>query len=154
MNVFSMGNFIAVILIAISGIYLWGVFTNDATQCTADMLDDPLTLDEDESRHGCTSASDTYTKLIVPATDELETSSLWIVRLLLYGGAALIGVMVVSKFVKGNFRVGKRDIMTMIVLAAIVWAAWTYVIEPSNILGAERFADIEWKTAAKLGLLK
>lgn len=131
------GNMIMVVIIAIAAVYLWGTFTEPKTGfCTAQ--------DITEERFGCDSTSvagvTERSGLEFTAPDEkgLEGSTLWIIKLMIIGGAVWIGWGIVSKFIGRNMT--RRDIMSIVLLGVAVYFIWTYLIEPSNLLGATQFA--------------
>lgn len=138
----SATSIVMVLVFAIAMIYLWSQFTDKGT-CTA--------ADVTSKLHGCANAGDSYT-IIFPSgfENQLEPSTMWIVRLIILGVAVLLGWVVVSKFLGGHF--GRKDFITLVLLAVAVWFVWDKILVPSNILSADTFAEITWKTAMKLGL--
>ena len=151
-----------IVIVAIMAVYLWGAFTNPTSgTCTQ--------ADVDKERHNCQEIADTDgdgvldpvpiqwsgTKFFVPEQTDLEGSTLWIIKLLIIGAAIFIGYMVVTKIVGRNM--GRRDVMSLVLLGVALYFVWVYFIEPSNLLGASNFGgltldNIGTATAQKLGL--
>src|SRR3990167_5989652 len=138
-------NMIMVVIIAIAGVYLWGTFTQDAgiKSCTqqdvtdkkyncevnADLNNDKILDAANIPREG--------TLFKAPKQPELEGSTLWIIKLLIIGGALWIGYGIVSKFIGRHMT--RRDILSIALLGVAVYFIWNQFIAPSNLLGATQF---------------
>ena len=124
-----------IVLFAVIGVYLWSVFTTSGTGiCTQE--------DIVKERFDCVKVGQTYekTEFIVPETEKLEGSSLWIVKLFILGTAVFISYLVVMKFVNG--RPSRRDMVSLIFMVVVVYLIWVYLIEPTNLLGATTFEQL------------
>jgi hypothetical protein len=149
---FSPGNMFMIIIIAIAIVFLYGQFTVDSTGvCTQ--------ADVDNDDHGCAALGVGGVwegiDFNAPSQTELESSTLWIIKLLILGTAIFGAYMIVSKSASG--RLSRRDVMSLVIMGVAVYMIWVYFIEPSNLLGATDFGgltldNIAQKTAQNLGL--
>src|SRR3990167_288701 len=90
-------NIFMIVVLAIVGVYLWGIFTTTGTgACTK--------LDVEKVRHDCTAIGQTYDKtdIVVPEQTKLESSSLFVVKLLLISIAVFLSYVTVVRFVGKN----------------------------------------------------
>lgn len=147
-NPLSRGNMFMIVLIAIMGIYLWAQFTEPGTgTCSA--------ADVQNDRHNCAALGfgGTFetTEFALPSDEELESITFTLVRLLIIGVAIFIGYSVVIR-VTGNRLMSRRDIMSLIVLAVIVFIIWEYIVVGFDLLNVNSFDDLTWKTVKKIGL--
>lgn len=120
---FTAANLFMIVIIAIIGIYLWGQFTEKTAEGY---------------------------EFVSPEEGQLETISLWVIRLLIIGTAVFLGYGTVMKM--SGKSLSRKDIFTLVIIGVAVYFIWTYLLE--SIWSAASFSDIEFKTAAKLGLLK
>jgi hypothetical protein len=148
-EVFSAKNIFMILFFAIAAIYLFGVLTDDVA-CTPSDLDDPATT-KDESQHGCTVVDSEYLSFVIPGSGELETSSLWIMKIAFLGIVLFIGYGVVMKL--NSFQFSRKHLFTLVLLGVALYFMWTYIIVPLNLLGATNFLEISWKGAKKIGLM-
>ena len=147
---FGPKNIFMIVIIAIIGVYLWGIFTTEGKgTCTLE--------DIDKDRFDCTTVGQKYdkTEFIVPETEKLEGSTLWIIKLIIVGIMVYISYLLVIKFAEG--RPSRKDMVSVIVLIVGVYLIWVYFIEPTNLLGANTFGqltldNIGQKTAQMLGV--
>lgn len=143
-------NIFMIVVLAIVGVYLWGIFTTTGTgTCTK--------ADVTKDKFDCKAVGQTYdkTEFIVPEQEKLESTSLWITKFLIIGTAVFLAYTMVMRFVGRN--PSKRDIATVILLIVGVYFLWIYIIEPTNLFGATSFAQISLdnighKTAQMLGI--
>lgn len=141
-------NMFMVVLIAIMGLYLWAQFTAPGTgTCSA--------ADVENDRHNCAALGLGGTfetiEFAAPSEEEVESITFTLIRLLIVGVAIFIGYSVVIR-VTGNRLMSRRDIMSLIVLAIIVFVIWEYIIVGFDLLNVNSFEDLTWKTVKKLGL--
>ena len=137
-------------ILAVIGVYLWGIFTTSGTGvCTQ--------KDIEKERFDCISVGQPYdkTNFVVPETEELQESTLWIIKLFIVGIAVFVSYLLVMKFVES--RPSRRDMVSILVLIVGVYFLWVYIIEPTNLLGATNFSqltleNIGQKTAQMLGV--
>src|SRR3990167_1457697 len=157
-------SMIMVVIIAIAGVYLWGTFTNPTSgTCTQKDVTGALHNCDEIADTDCNGVLDsrpvneggqgiapipwTGTEFTAPEQQELEGSTLWIIKLLIIGSAVWIGYGVVSKFIGRNMS--RRDIMSLVLLGVAVYFIWVSFIEPSNLLGATQFTCEATDTACK-----
>lgn len=158
-------NMIMVVVIAIVGVYLWGTFTQDAgiKNCTQQDVTDKkynceVNADTDKNKVldslpvangglGTAPIPREGTLFKAPKQPELEGSTLWIIKLLVIGGAIWIGYGVVSKFIGRNMS--RRDILSLVLLGVAVYFIWNLFIAPSNLLEATRFTCEATDTACR-----
>lgn len=147
-SVITPKSVIQIVVIAVIAIYLWGLFTEPGTsRCTIE--------DVEKDRHDCTSlgvnAAYETTKVIIPEEMELQTSMLWVIKVIILGVAAYIGLFFVGDI--SQFKTMSREkLFLSLLLIAAVYFVWEYIIVQFNILGADTFSDIAFKTAKKIGL--
>ena len=143
-------NMFMIVVFAIIGVYLWGIFTTTGTgTCTLS--------DVEKERHSCTAQGQVYDKIdiVKPEQTKLESSSLFVVKLLLISIAVFLSYITVMRFVGKN--PSRRDMATVFILIAAVYLIWAYLIEPTNLFGAANFKEltlnnIGQKTAQMLGI--
>ena len=144
------GSIFRIVIFAIILVYLWGTFTTSGTGiCTKKDIED--------ERFDCASIGQSYDKIdfVLPETEKLQSSTLWIVKLLLISFLVYLAYSIESKFIGRN--PSRRDLATVIIVIAGVYLAWVYIIEPTNLFGATSFGqlrldNIGQKTAQMLGM--
>lgn len=133
------GNLFMIVIVAVMGVYLWGEFTKEV-ECTQAKVTAGDCKEEELGQM--------ITVFKLPTQPDLSTSTVWIMKLLIIGGAVFLGYAVVTKLAGGTMN--RRDVMTLILLGVTVYLLWDYVI--SHIMSATSIEDITFATVKKLGL--
>lgn len=121
-KLFRPGSLFMIAIIAIIGIYLFGQFFPEGA----------------EGR-----------ELVIPSQEELESTTMWVIKLLIVGGAVFLGTSVTTRLSGGS--VGRKQIMTLIVLGAAVYFLWIYILEP--VFNAQTLDQISFAVGQKMGLI-
>src|SRR3990167_5023103 len=104
-NRFGPRQIFTIVFLAVMAIYLWGTFTAPGTgTCTAaDVLDE---------NYDCTAAGQEYetTDFVIPESEQIEGSALWIIKLFIVGVAVFMSYILVLRFVGG--RPSRRDMVS------------------------------------------
>ena len=139
-----------IVIVAIMLVFLWGKFTTEGMGiCTQE--------DITKERFDCTKVGQEYDKInfVVPEQDVLESSSLWIVKLMIISIIVFLSYSIVIRFIGRN--PSRRDMATLVVVAVGVYFLWTQIIEPSGLFRATSFGqltldNIGQKTAQLIGV--
>ena len=154
---------IMTLLIAIAFMYLIGQMITHEPCTTAD-LGTPCTADEytagtygcstansvyhheGTNLHGCTQAGANWYEINVPDTGQLESSSMFIFKLIIIGVLVIAAYAVVIRFMGGNFN--RQAVMTLIVIAVILWVLWDVIL--SKVLNSPTLDGITFAVKSAL----
>lgn len=122
-------------LVAIIIVYLWSIFTSPGTGiCTAE--------DIVEERHDCVAIGQSFKQIeiVVPESEQLQGASLWIMKIFIMGTAVFLAYIIVMRFV--GSRPSRRDMVSLIFMVVTIYFLWVYIIQPTNLLGATNFEQL------------
>lgn len=135
-------------IIAIIGIYLFGQLMPEGDYtCTSSDL---ATADE-AAVNGCTSVGQVVQarQFDIPSNVKLDSMTLWIIKLVIIGGLVGLAYWTFSKIM--GHSMGRKDILTLVIIGVAVFFAWKYIAGP--LFDASSLDNIAWKFGQKLGMI-
>lgn len=106
---------------------------------------------ETVGEHGCTQQQVTdgarWYDIHVPQTIDLQSSSMFIFKILIIGVVVIGAYAIMLKFMGGNFN--RADVMTLIIIGVLLWVIWDVVL--SKVLNSATLTELAGKMAQKLG---
>jgi len=135
------GMIFMLITMVVVGLFLFSQFT-DEIDCTAANV-------ADDNAHGSTSPSDTYRGISIPESQQLDETTLMVMKIMMVGIFVFAAYAGVSKF--AGKPMSRKDAFTLILIGLALFFLWDNILMP--VFNAATIQDITLSVGQKLGLI-